>query len=89
MQKILKPEQTVMLSDGEFIHNHTKQTLIAGSWQPIETAPSSGQVLVNVNISGTNFTKIGQIIEDRWHTSDGCIWKPGFVTHWMALPELN
>jgi hypothetical protein len=57
------------------------------SWQNIETAPDAEYVLVNIDISGTFFTNIGKNIDGKWHTIDGSIWLPGFVTHWMSLPS--
>jgi hypothetical protein len=52
-------------------------------WQPIETAPHGGQVLVYE--ARHQRVRVANFNEDRWVTRPGDF--ACYPTHWMPLPE--
>ena len=54
-------------------------------WQPIETAPKDGAVVVLLNDDGDIIA--ARFGTDGWwyDAGDGC-WNDAFMTHWMPLP---
>lgn len=48
-------------------------------WQPIETAPKDGRVVLLCDQMGNRWTD-----SSHWHIKNGCGLPP---THWMPLPE--
>jgi Protein of unknown function (DUF551) len=66
------------------------------AWQPIETAPKDGSmVLLCRNVGGTNpcnYRSVGEWCEDRYWTTDFADCIDGNIedkppTHWMPLPK--
>ena len=59
-------------------------------WQPIETAPKGGELVLLSDVGWPHATrrggapvKVGGWWDERWNIF-GASWKP---THWMPLPE--
>lgn len=63
-----------------------------GEWQPIETAPKDGRVILAYCPTTMDYMRIVPV---RWHflASHGDIWVDGNesawggLTHWMPLPQ--